>query len=384
MDALPTFLQDWLQLLEPYPYLQAILIVLAFFLLAALVDRVISGTIARAVSFTETDLDDKVLRILHRPVFSTVVLLGVLLALQPLDLTPELSTHIQALVKTLLIVLWLWFGLSFSRMILEAMREQEDRFEFVQRTTAPLLKNVVAFVLMVLGVYAILESWDIDVTALVASAGIIGLALSFAAQDTLSNFFAGLAILADRPYQLGHYIILDSGERGRVTHIGLRSTRLLTRDDVEVSIPNGIMGNAKIVNEASGVPDQYRIRVSVGVAYGSDIDQVMDLLLDVGTSHPKVRETPEPRVRFRTFGSSSLDFDLLCWIERPAHRGLVVHELNCEVYKRFAEAGITIPFPQQDLYIKEMPAEGMPAAAGGTGPSSGELPAGSPGEAEDG
>jgi small-conductance mechanosensitive channel len=109
------------------------------------------------------------------------------------------------------------------------------------------------------------------------------------------------------------------------------------------------------VNEASGVPRRYRIRIAVGVAYGSDIDHVMETLLKIGVDHPKVRNTPEPRVRFRRFGDSSLDFELLCWIERPADRGLVTHELNCQVYKAFAEAGISIPFPQRDLYIKEMP-----------------------------
>ena len=209
--------------------------------------------------------------------------------------------------------------------------------------------------LFLAGVYGILLAWDADVTGLVASAGIVGLALSFAAQDTLANLFAGVAILADRPYQIGEYIILDSGERGEVTQIGLRSTRLLTRDDVEVSIPNGSMGSAKIVNEAAGIPNQYRIRVSVGVAYGSDIDKVMDVLLDVGKTHPKILNRPEPRVRFRQFGDSSLNFDLLCWIAKPAERGLVLHEVNCQVYRKFTEADISIPFPQRDLYIKEMP-----------------------------
>ena len=209
--------------------------------------------------------------------------------------------------------------------------------------------------LFLAGVYGILLAWDADVTGLVASAGIVGLALSFAAQDTLANLFAGVAILADRPYQIGEYIILDSGERGEVTQIGLRSTRLLTRDDVEVSIPNGSMGSAKIVNEAAGIPNQYRIRVSVGVAYGSDIDKVMDVLLDVGKTHPKILNRPEPRVRFRQFGDSSLNFDLLCWIAKPAERGLVLHEVNCQVYRKFTEADIRIPFPQRDLYIKEMP-----------------------------
>jgi small-conductance mechanosensitive channel len=81
----------------------------------------------------------------------------------------------------------------------------------------------------------------------------------------------------------------------------------------------------------------------------------MEVLMEEGTSHEKVLSRPAPRVRFRQFADSSLNFDLLCWIERPADRGLVSHEINCGIYKAFAEAGIAIPFPQQDVYIKEMP-----------------------------
>ena len=169
-----------------------------------------------------------------------------------------------------------------------------------------------------------------------ASAGIVGLALSFAAQDTLGNLFAGIAIVTDKPYRIGDYIVLDSGERGEVTHIGLRSTRLLTRDDVEISIPNGIMGKAKIVNESGGPHTKYRVRVAVGVAYGSDIDQVIAVLMQDRDDPRGGLPHPEPRVRFRQFGSSSLDLELLCWIEQPALRGVILHELNCEVYRRLA------------------------------------------------
>lgn len=181
------------------------------------------------------------------------------------------------------------------------------------------------------------------------------MARGFATQDTLSNLFAGVAILSNRPYEIGDFIILDSGERGEVTRIGLRSTRLLTRDDVEVSTPNGVMGATKIVNEAGG-PPQYRTRTSVGVAYGSEIDEVVAVLTEIAEGHPRTLAEPEPRARFRTFGDSSLGFELLCWIERPVDRGLVLHELNSEIYRRFASHEITIPFPQQDLYVKEFPA----------------------------
>ena len=358
MDTITEFLRGWTEFLEPYPLLRALQIILVSLVLAYLVDRLITGIVSRMVARTETDLDDRILTILHKPIFTSVALLGLILAAYEFELGAGFLLTTTSLVKTLLILIWLVFGLRFSKLMLGAMKDRSERFDFIQPTTEPLLRNALAVVLFLAAVYSILVAWEIEVTGLVASAGIVGLALSFAAQDTLANLFAGVAILADRPYKLGDYIILDSRERGEVTHIGLRSTRLLTRDDVEVSIPNSVMGAAKIVNEASGVADRYRIRVGVGAAYGSDIDEVMEVLMKVGTGHPETRGIPEPRVRFRRFGESSLEFELLCWIEQPADRGRVVHELNCEVYRAFALAGISIPFPQRDLYIKEMPSEG--------------------------
>ncbi len=360
MEDFWTFVDSALEFLVMFPWLQALSVVILFLLLAFIADKLITGIISRLVKRTETDLDDRLLTLLHKPIFSTVALIGLIIATHILIPYPDGSAAsvrdaTVAGLQTFLIIIWVSFGLRLSRILLGAMRQNEKRFRFVQQNTEPILKNALAVLLFVAGAYAFLLAWDIEVTALVASAGIMGLALSFAAQDTLANLFAGVAILTDRPYQIGHYIILDSGERGQVTHIGLRSTRLLTRDDVEVSIPNSVMGNAKIVNEAGGPPRRYRIRARVGVAYGTDIDKVMKVLLDAANNHPKVLQSPEPRARFRTFGDSSLDFDLLCWIEKPADRGLVTHELNCVIYKQFEEVGISIPFPQQDIYIKEIP-----------------------------
>jgi small-conductance mechanosensitive channel len=219
------------------------------------------------------------------------------------------------------------------------------------------MRNLATVFLLLAGAYSILVAWDIDVTGLVASAGIVGLALSFAAQDTLSHLFAGVAILADRPYRIGDFIVLDTGERGQVTAIGLRSTRLMTRDDVEVSIPNGVMGGAKIVNESGGHDTKFRVRATVGVAYGSDVEHVLEILESIATENEELCDEPAPRARFRTFGASSLDFELLAWIPEPSLRGLRVHEMNCEIYRRFNAEGITIPFPQQDVWIKELPAD---------------------------
>ncbi|MDJ0928682.1 MAG: mechanosensitive ion channel family protein [Gammaproteobacteria bacterium] len=344
-------------LLEPYPTLQAIMLVVIFLVLAKLGDLVIGGVVRRITSKTKWEFDDQVIALLHRPVFVTIALFGLSLAVMRLGLDQELEDINLNLIQTIMVWVWLVFGLRFGRVAIDALSGRAGATGVVQPSTRPLFSNALAIVVIIAGAYAILVAWDINVTGLVASAGIVGLALSFAAQDTLSNLFAGMAIMVDKPYKLGDYIILDSGERGEVTDIGLRSTRLLTRDDVEITIPNGVMGAAKIINEAGGPAQRYRIRIPVGVAYGSDIDHVMRVLLDVCKTHQKIAAQPAARVRFRTFGESSLDFELLCWIANPADRGLVTHELNCEIYKAFATTGIEIPFPQRDLHIKQMPAD---------------------------
>jgi small-conductance mechanosensitive channel len=339
--------------LERHSYLEALAIVLVSIAVALLLSRLLRGTLKRLAARSKTDFDDELLDLLHRPIFATVTLIGLSLATYHLGLSDTLERNTVLAVRTILVVVWILFVLRFLRLLLATMRHNTDRFRIVQQSTEPLITNAAAVVLFVAGVYWIFVIWDIDVTGLLASAGIVGLALGFAAQDTLANLFAGVSILSDRPYELGDFIILDSGERGQVTKIGLRSTRLLTRDDVEISIPNSVMGATKIVNEAGGPPQRYRIRTAVGVAYGSDLEQVVAVLTDIAESHPKTLADPAPRARFRTFGDSSLDFELLCWIERPMDRGLVLHELNLAIYNRFAAEDITIPFPQLDLHIKE-------------------------------
>ncbi len=356
MDDIINVAHSGYALLQPYPYLQALVVIGAMIVLAKIVDYVLTRTITRFALRTQTNVDDVFISLLHRPVFMTVASIGLFVAPDIIGLEQSLQETLAAIIKTLLIVVWLVFALRASKLLLTAMSGNKKRFEFVQPTTEPLFKNALAVLIFLAGVYTIMTAWEINVTGLLASAGIVGLALSFAAQDTLANLFAGVAILADQPYRIGDVIIIDSGERGEVTHIGLRSTRLLTRDDVEISIPNSVMGNATIINEAGGPPRRYRVRASVGVAYGTDIDQVIQILKRIATSHDSVLDHPEPRVRFRQFGDSSLDFDLLCWIDQPIKRGLIVHELNCEIYRQFAATGVEIPFPQRDLHIKEMPA----------------------------
>ena len=337
------------------PRFQALVLVVLSVVVAKVADLVISRMITRWAQKTTTDLDDRIVEMLHRPIFLFVLLGGLTLAADLLSLEGGIKTITFGVLGTMAILIGSGLAMRVSRLVLETLGHHRDRFQFVDEGTLPMFRNLSNVLLFGAAAYFLFLVWGLDVTAWLASAGILGIAVGFGAKDTVANFFAGVFILADSPYKIGDFIVLDTGERGRVTHIGLRSTRLLTRDDIEVTVPNAVMGNTKIVNETGGPTEKERIRIKVACAYGSDIDRVKEVLLEIGTGHEGVCSDPEPRVRFRTFGASGLELQLLCWIEEPVLRGRISDALNTEVYHRFNEENIEIPYMKQDVYVKEMP-----------------------------
>lgn len=335
---------------------QAAVVVLASAIIAKSADWIISRLLLRWVRNTQNDFDDRLVEIVHRPVFLLVLLGGLAIASTMLALDGLARTITFGILGTLAVFVGLVLAIRLNQLILEGLSRNQESFRYVGQQTLPLFRNVNNVLLVGIAAYFLLLVWELDVTAWLASAGILGIAVGLGARDTVANFFAGVLILADAPYRVGDFIVLDTGERGQVTHIGLRSTRLLTRDDIEITIPNGIMGNIKVINETGGPHPKHRIRIRVSCAYGSDIDRVRQVLLEVAESHGGVCHDPEPRVRFRTFGPSGLQLELLAWVDEPVLRGRVTDALNTEVYHRFASERIEIPYSKQDLYVKELPA----------------------------
>ena len=353
MENLIEMLKEW----AANPYLQAAGIVVASIIAAKIVDWIVCGAVGRWTKKTKTSVDDQFVTILHSPLFVSVRLLGLGIATHRLEL-PEKPTQVTLhLLETIALVVWFIFTLRFSRLMFSVLSYHQDRFDLIEARTLPVFNNTSLMILVGASAYGFCLIWEIPVHAWLASAGIIGLALSFAAKDSLANLFAGVFILADVPYKVGDFVVLDTGERGRITQIGLRSTRMLTRDDVEVTIPNSVMGNSKIVNESGGPHTKERVRVKVSVAYGSDIDVVRETLIEIAIEHPGIATIPEPRVRFRHFGESGLEIELLGWIDEPVLRGRTLDALNTAVYKRFLADGIEIPYAKRDVYVREMPAK---------------------------
>lgn len=180
--------------------------------------------------------------------------------------------------------------------------------------------------------------------------------MGFAAKDTVANFFGGMALYFDDTYKVGDYVVLDDGQAGTVVKVGIRSTTLLTRSEVLVTVPNAVLNATKIQNQ-SAPQRRKRIKLPIGVAYGTDIDAFEALVLEIAADESLVLERPRPRMRFRSFGESALQYELLCWVDGPTRSGKTTHRLNRAIYQAVRAAGIEIPYPKRDVTVSEAPSD---------------------------
>ena len=302
---------------------------------------------------TKTTIDDHIIDILHRPIYLSILFIGLGFSASLLEILSSIQFIINGSLKTIIVIIWGSAIFKSFIYIINWYSSKSGLRKQNQKRLMPLFDNLGKIIIFIAVVYFVFISWGINVTGWLASAGILGIVLGLAAKDTLANLFAGIFIMADSPYKEGDYINLDTGERGYVKNIGIRSTRIMTRDDIEITIPNSVIANSKIINESGGPEEMERVRVNVSVAYGSDIEKVRSVLMDIAQSNDEVCTEPLPRVRFREFGDSALIFQLLFWIEKPEMRGRVVDSVNSVIYNRFIENNIEIPFPQRTIHIKK-------------------------------
>jgi len=340
--------------LKQYPLLELVFYLLLSILVAFIVRALLTGLITNMARKTSTMLDDQLVVTFQGPVVVAIVAFGFYQGLK--ICFPQLGSWqipIRGFLSSIVIVAWMGATLRYVQFLIDHTATQA-KYKVLQPRTQPLFRIVTKAVIFLAAAYFIIIAWDLNITGWLASAGVVGIAVGFAAKDSLANLISGIFIIADGPYQIGNYIVMEDGLRGRVTDIGIRSTRMLTRDDVEVIIPNAVIGNTRIVNQSGGPNEYFRMRVSVGVAYGSDIDQVRGLLEEAAEAEPLVLKEPAARVRLRSFGDSSLDFELLAWVENPERLGMAMDKLLTFIYKSFRDNGVEIPFPKRDVYLHKV------------------------------
>ncbi len=344
---LTTMLEAAVNYLESLPSWQATVVVIVVSLAGAvLIELVGMRVVRRLVRRTDSKFDNILYQEVRWPAVITVALAGVFVLTQTPDSVPvaaqqEFDQFFGKPAASVIVLLWAY---ALNRIVNRSVNELKGgRFEF-----APVFSNVFTLVVIAGSIFMVLSIWGVEITPLLGAAGVAGIAVGFAAKDAVANFFGGMALYFDDTYKIGDFVVLDSGQAGTVVDVGVRSTTLMTRDEVLVTVPNSVLNNAKITNESA--PEQRkRIRVPVGVAYGTDLDEFEEIVVGIAEDNGRVLDSPRPRMRFRTFGDSALNYELLCWVRNPLQDAKTTHQLNREIYQTLDDAGIEIPYPKRDV-----------------------------------
>jgi small-conductance mechanosensitive channel len=254
---------------------------------------------------------------------------------------------IQVFLLIALLIAVFWFSSQTKRFLFNRFLVNSGLDRSLQYAIAQLVSNLV----LIVGIFIVLENTGIHLGALTVFAGAVGVGVGFGLQNITSNFISGLVILAERPITIGDRVEV-AGVIGQVQKINARSTVVVTNDNIATIVPNQKFIDSPITNWTYGDP-RVRFRLPVGVAYGSDVEKVRDTLIAAARANSQALSDPAPSVFFVGFGESSLDFELVVWSDEMSHRPRRFRsDLNFAIEKNLREAGIEIPFPQRDLHIR--------------------------------
>jgi small-conductance mechanosensitive channel len=254
---------------------------------------------------------------------------------------------LQIFLLIAMLVAVFWVSSHTKRFLFNRLLANSGLNRSLQYALAQIISNVV----LVIGILVVLTNTGINLGALAVFAGAIGVGIGVGLQGLASNFISGLVILAERPISLGDRVEVG-GVTGQVERIRSRSTVIRTNDNISMIVPNAKFIENPVTNWTYGDP-RVRFRIPVGVAYNSDVDKVRDVLVAVGREHPKALQDPAPSVFLKQFGDNSIDFELVVWSSEMSYRpSRFKSDLNFAIAKKFREAGIEIPNPQRDVYIR--------------------------------
>lgn len=250
-------------------------------------------------------------------------------------------------VFILLLVIGLWLSGVLSRMLAAALVR---RFH-VNAGPAAAIRTLIYYLFVACVIVFSLHVINVPLTIFAVAGGAIAIGVGFGSQNVINNFISGLILLIERPVRVGDFVQIEDFT-GVVRAIGARSTRVITGENVEVVVPNSTLLQTNVRNWTL-TTDEVRADIAIGVAYGSPVEQVRDLLLQAASEHEKVMKDPPVEVSFEDFGDNALVFRLYFWLRmsKPVTRRRTQSDLRFAIDRLFREAGITIAFPQRDLHI---------------------------------
>ena len=279
---------------------------------------------------------------------------------QPLFTVGEASFTATSLMKlAAFFTVVFWLARVFRRVLIRRAFPRVG----LETGLSHALANIISYGIIALGLLVGLQTSGIHLGTLTVLFGAMGVGIGFGLQNVAGNFVAGLILLIERPIQVGDRIQIGD-LHGRVSRINIRATEVFTNDNIAVIVPNSEFISQQVINWSHG-GNWIRHRVPVGIAYGSDVEEVKKALLDAAANVGAVLQDPPPMVRFVAFGDSSLDFELIAWTSELLHRrGEFISRVNFAIHEALSRHGIEIPFPQRDLHVRSsipLPVAQVPA-----------------------
>ncbi|MCA9931856.1 MAG: mechanosensitive ion channel family protein [Anaerolineales bacterium] len=332
----------------------AVLVMGGALVLSRLSHWLLNRIIRRITGRTQTQFDDVIVESAGFSLKTAVFIAGVEIAIRPLSFVPDTwrddIDRLFFVIYAILLFVFLYRLIGglihwYSREVVHKTEtDLDDKF-------LDLFRRVALIVLTTTVIVIILGQFGIEVSALVTTLGIGSLAIALAAQETLGDMFAGFTIMIDQPFNVGDRVeLLDLDTWGDVVQIGLRSTRILTRDHRMVTVPNSVIGKGLIVNYS--LPStKFRVETQVGIAYGSDIEFARSVMIEAIRQQDWVMHNERIEALFLGFGDSSLDFTVRCWIEHYVETRRIIDKMNTALYHALNENNIEIPFPQRDVRL---------------------------------
>lgn len=338
--------------IKSHAYLEFLFILAVSLLLAFVVKVILVQVLKPLTKKTKTKVDDLIIKSISSILFYIILVLGFKIGFQVFRFETQVYSNV---VDTFLV---LFVTIALLRIIHNLSVHWIKDWAKKTESTAddrliPLVEKILKAVVIVLAVVFVFDAWDIDISPLLATAGIAGIAIGFAVRDSLANILGGIQLVMDKTFKVGDKVQIESGEMGVILDIGLRSTKLRTYDNEVIYIPNGQLANAKVKNFT--VPDlSVRVNVEFGVVYGSDSEKVRQVVLQEVKKIDGVLEEPAPVVHFLKMSDFSLDHVVRVWIREYTAAYDMKIKVTEVVYNALNQAGIGIPFPTRTVFTKSL------------------------------
>ena len=304
----------------------------------------------RFASKTKTKVDDIILERIKKPIFYLILAQGLSLSLRSLNI----NGIAQTIVNSVMAVVFVFIIARIIDVIIEVwgMTFAKKTDTKLDEVLLPLFHKFSKVIFVIIAVMWVLDIWSIDITPYLAGVGIGGLVIGLALQDSLKNILGGIALLLDQTFKVSDKVRLESGEVGEILDIGLRSTKMRTYNNEQLTIPNGYLANTRIQNYTRPNP-KIRVVVEFGVAYGSPVEKVKKMVLSEITKMKEILTDPSPDVAFVSMGDSALNFKALFWVENWGDAYSKKLEATDKIYSVLTKNKVDIPYPTQTVYLKK-------------------------------